>query len=184
MQSIPGRTMYLSMLKFLPGLAALLLISACATPVPATLWPADVPDANGFSEVWGSDPANQPLQTEAEYLSWVLRFYQGFNMVPGWLSMSEQVGMRLNERERSVVAATLQSLGARMAAEWAKDNSVRLVSTRMVSVWRDVLLESLAQEDLPAFLLKLDEDLTAILARELGGDEIVFERYYFDEFDF
>lgn len=176
--------MYLSILKFLPGLAALLLIGACATPVPDTPWPAEVQEPTSFSAVWRSDAVNQPLQTETEYLTWVLRFYEGFNMVPGWLSMSEQVGTRLTERERAAVAATLEVLGTRMATEWAKDNSVRLVSTRMVAVWRDALLEALAQEDLPAYLQKLDEDLTAILSGELGGDDIVFERYYYDEFDF
>lgn len=173
-----------SLLKLLPGLAALLLISACATSVPDAPWPPGMPAADQFREIWQSDPVNQPLQSEAEYLSWILRFYEGFNTVPGWFSMSEQVELRLTERERNAVAPLLDLLGARIASEWAKDNSVRLVTTRMVAVWRDALLESLAQEDLPAFLQELDKDLSAILARELSGDDIVFERYYFDEFDF
>src|SRR5690606_18488499 len=75
--SIQGRNMCISMLNSLPGLAALLLIGACATPVPETQWPAEVPDRASFSAVWRSDAVNQPLQAEADYLSWVLRFYEG-----------------------------------------------------------------------------------------------------------
>jgi hypothetical protein len=176
--------MYPVSLKFLPTLAALLLLCACTTPLPQPDWPAELPARQIFTTVWRSAAVNQTVQSEDDYLLWVRRFYQGYNLVPGWLSMSAQVNERLTPRERAAVARSLRELGSRIGAEWAKDNGVRLVNTRMVAVWRDALLEALAQEDLPAYLERLDADMDAVLNGRLAADEVVFERYYVDEFDF
>jgi hypothetical protein len=75
-------------------------------------------------------------------------------------------------------------LGRHIGGEWAKHNDVRRLNTRTAAVWRDALLEALRQNDLDAYLLRLEEDVAAMLSGQLGNDAIRFERYYVDEFDF
>jgi hypothetical protein len=58
------------------------------------------------------------------------------------------------------------------------------LDTRTAAVWRDALLEALAQDDLDAYLLRLEQDVAALMNGELANDTIRFERYYVDEFDF
>jgi len=163
------------------------LVQGCTTtqqafPDPAN-WPGELPAAHSFRVAWRADAANRELQTERDYLQWVQRFYQGGNLVPGWLAVSEQVLQRLNAAEKASVSGRLLQLGMRIGSEWAKDNAVRRIHTRTVAVWRDALLEALRREDLEAFLSLLEEDVTALLATQLDADEILFERYYIDEFD-
>ena len=162
-------------------------VQGCATPEqpfpnPAD-WPAELPEAHSFLVAWRADAANRALQQENDYLQWVQRFYKGGNLVPGWLAVSEQVLQRLNTAEQASVGGRLQQLGMRIGAEWAKDNAARRINTRMVGVWRDALLEALRREDLEAFLLLLEGDVTALLSARLEADDILFERYYTDEFD-
>lgn len=160
------------------------LLAACASRAPDIAWPDDIPPRAQFSAEWQRSTANQPLQDEAEYLLWVTRFYNGYGAVPGWLAMTEQVLQRVDEAERAVTRARLFELGGRIGAEWAKDNSVRKLTTRSAGVWRDALLEALSQGELGDYLDRLSMDVDALLAGELDNEAIVFERYYVDEFDF
>ena len=165
-------------------LALTALIAACMTRAPEPPWPDGIPPRAGFSAEWQRSAANQALQSEAEYLVWVRRFYTGYNAVPGWLRMTEQVLQRLPPEERAAASARLSELGARIGREWAKDNSVRRLNTRTAGVWRDALLEALARGELDLYLDRLSADVDALLAGELANDAIRFERYYVDEFDF
>ncbi len=173
-----------SRLRVLLSLFLLVLISACAVRAPVDTWPADIPARNYFQKQWRADAANKSVQDREDYLLWVVRFYQGYQLAPGWLDMMEQVNVRVPAEERVQVRAALFELGSIIGGEWAKDNGVRKVSTRSAAVWRDALLESLSQDDLHPYLDKLQQDVEALMSGSLGNDEIVFERYYVDEFDF
>lgn len=162
----------------------LLLLAACATQEPAAPWPPELPPRSIFQQQWREDVANRKLQSQGEYLLWVTRFYQGFNMAPGWLTMMQQVQARLPEQRWQTVEPRLLALGLSIGAEWAKHNDVRRLNTRSAAVWRDALLEALSQDDLDAYLLRLEQDVAALLDGELDNDSIRFERYYVDEFDF
>jgi hypothetical protein len=82
------------------------------------------------------------------------------------------------------VSSRLFELGRTISVEWAKSNEERLIDTRNAAVWRDALQEALSQGDLDNYLDRVDADVSAILAGSLAGEEIRFERYYVDEFDF
>src|SRR5690606_11699224 len=103
---------------------------------------------------------------------------------PGWTGMTEQLRERLEPGRWPPVETALRDLGGRIAAEWAKDNSVRRINTRCAAVWRDALQEALSRDDLAAFLERLDQDVAALLGGSLDAGMIRFERYYVDEFDF
>jgi hypothetical protein len=171
-------------LKLLLSICCMVLLAACATRETLPTWPVELPSRSSFQELWRADSANRAVQTEADYLLWVTRFYQGFNMVPGWLGMTEQVKARLPAEHWQQAEPRLRELGRRIGAEWAKDNTVRKLDTRTAAVWRDALLEALAQDDLDAYLLRLEQDVAALMNGELANDTIRFERYYVDEFDF
>ena len=164
------------------GLVLLLVLTGCASaPAP---WPADLPPRVVFLAAWEADVPNQALQTRDDYLLWVERFYTGYNLAPGWLDVTRETLALIQEAERPDVAQRLGGLGTRIAAEWAKDNSVRRIATRHAAVWRDALVEAIAQADLLAYLARVEADVTALLGGELDPDAVVFERYYVDEFDF
>jgi hypothetical protein len=158
------------------------LLAACAVRAPQPEWPDGIPSRDVFRAEWQRSTGNQMVQSEEEYLLWVERFYTGYTAVPGWLNMTAQVLQRLPEGERDQIKARLLELGGRIGAEWAKDNSIRRLSTRSAGVWRDALLEALARAELNSYLDRLSTDVDALLSGSLGNDAIRFERYYVDEF--
>lgn len=171
-------------MKVLLGLLGILMLAGCATREELPYWSGDLPQRSWFQQQWRTDSANRRVQPQAEYLLWVARFYEGFNLAPGWHGMMDQVQRRLSEDKWQDAEPRLRDLGRSIGAEWAKDNSVRKLNTRTVAVWRDALLEALAQSDLDAYLLRLEQDVAALLDGRLARDAIHFERYYLDEFDF
>lgn len=171
-------------IKLVIPVLAIFLLSACTSYKSGKLWPAELPPQTHFSDAFQTDIEAHQYQTEDEYLFWVLRFYNGINLVPGWLGITEQVLDKLDEPQRSEVAMRLFSLGSRIGTEWPKDNRVRKLNSRSANVWRDGLLEALAQDDLDDYLDRIDQDVDDLLSGNLDNDEIYFERYYEDEFDF
>lgn len=163
-------------------LAFMAVLAACATRTAEPEWPAGIPPRELFELEWRSS-ADDRLQSRDEYLLWVTRFYTGYGAVPGWLDMTAQVLQRIPAVEHDAIEARLLELGSRIGAEWAKDNSVRLLNTRSAGVWRDALLEALARNELNAYLDRLSADVDALLSGALHNDAIRFERYYIDEFD-
>lgn len=164
--------------------ALLATLAACATRAPTPPWPDGAAPPELFRAEWRGNADVQRVQPEEDYLLWVTRFYTGNGPVPGWLDMTEQVLERLPPERHADIEARLFDLGGRIGREWAKDNSVRRLNTRSAGVWRDALLEALARDDLDAFLDRLSTDVDALLAGTLDNDEVRFERYYVDEFDF
>lgn len=168
--------------KFIAILSLALALCCCAS-APVS-WPSTLPALSYFQTNWETDAENQQIQTEGEYLLWVQRFYEGFNTVPGWIELETQVLARLPQEERASAAEQLAALGMTISAEWAKDNSVRRIETSTVATWRDALQESLSRMELSSYLMRLSQDTTALLNGSLTADDITFERYYIDEFDF
>lgn len=160
----------------------LLSLSACIS-FNRDDWPENLPDQELFIQAYQADTVNQALQTEDDYLYWVNRFYNGANLVPGWLGITSGVLERTDKPEYASVKAQMDSLGLRIGKEWARNNQIRLLNTRSASVWRDALLEALNQGELQKYLDILNQDVNDILSEKLDNEEIYFERYYIDEYD-
>ena len=62
--------------KFSSLSLTLLLLASCVAPNIQD-WPDSIPQTQVFSEIYLADEVNQARQSEAEYLQWVLSFYQG-----------------------------------------------------------------------------------------------------------
>jgi len=173
-----------TMNRLLITILTLSLVAGCSLVAPELQWPENAYPRDYFEAAYEEDHLVQTYQTQDDYLLWVTRFYTGYSIAPGWQSLTEQVLERLEEPHRSVVAERLYHLGGRIGSEWAKDNAVRLLNTRNASVWRDALIESLDQGELDDYITRVEEDVESIFAGELDKEDIYFERYYVDEFDF
>lgn len=85
-----------------------------------------------FRARYDADKANQQKQSWKEHQDWVRSFYEGkrFPPVAGW-----------NDRQKDLLKTAPQSkglieeVGRLLASEWAKDNSVRKVSTGDLQTW-------------------------------------------------
>ncbi len=164
-------------------LCVFFFLNSCAS-FNSENWPEELPAKQIFTEAYRSDAENQSYHTEDEYLFWIDRFYNGFNLVPGWLGITSGILERVESSQRENIESQMESLGQRIGKEWARNNTIRLINTRSASVWRDALLESLNQGELHDYLDILNQDVDDILSGQLDNDEIYFERYYIDEFDF
>jgi hypothetical protein len=103
-------------------------------------WPDTIPQQGYFAAVYAADEANQERQSRDEYLQWIMKFYEGSLVYPsGWLDVASTVLAASNPRSRSALDSQLAELGAAIAAEWAKDNDVRIIDNRMLSLWGSIL---------------------------------------------
>ena len=112
---------------------------------------------------------------------WVRIFYQGNVLSIGWEELSEGVLVELPDAKKTEYEKRMFTLGQRIGAEWALDNSVRLIDTRSASVWSDALLEAIYLKELEAFIFKMENDVDSILTGRLNKNEIAFTRYYDEE---
>lgn len=85
-----------------------------------------------FKARYEADAANKTKQSWSDHWGWINTFYEGkrFPPVAGW-----------REREKDLVARApaarehIERVGLALASEWAKDNSVRKVSTADLQAW-------------------------------------------------
>jgi|GEM_PF-1825248 len=101
------------------------------------------PLAGDFRPRYEEDEANNARQSWGEYWKWVLTFYSGNLLARGWTRECENILERVQQSEQRIQLMTKMSiLGRLVAAEWAKDNSVRRIGSRDVRQWRSWLREA------------------------------------------
>ncbi len=90
-----------------------------------------------FKARYESDAANRAKQSWKDYAEWVRVFYEGkrFPPVPGWGNRETEILAKLPSNADAALKNDLSETGRRLAAEWAKDNSVRKVSTSDLQTW-------------------------------------------------
>ena len=90
-----------------------------------------------FRTRYEADHANKTKQTWHDYHGWVRTFYEGkrFPPVPGWRSREEEILRKLPHADHARLRPRLDETGRLLAAEWAKDNGVRKVSTSDLQAW-------------------------------------------------
>jgi hypothetical protein len=173
--------------KAISVLIMLLLMTGCATSDVDLQWPEGAYPRSYFEAAFQEDEAAREYQTRDNYLLWVTRFYNGYSLAPGWLNLTAQVMARLEPQgaqRQAEVRERLYHLGGRIGSEWAKSNEVRVLDTRNAAVWRDALIESINQNDLDNYMTRVENDVESMFAGELGREDIYFERYYVDDFEF
>lgn len=90
-----------------------------------------------FQQRYEADAANKAKQSWKQYHEWVHTFYHGkrFPPVAGWADREREILGKLPAAARGDVLPHLEATAKLLASEWAKDNSVRKVSTSDLQSW-------------------------------------------------
>ena len=169
------------------ALALAALITGCAglhrpgeewsSKIPAEII-SEIPPKAYFVDVYRQDQSNEQLQSQEEYLTWVVRFYQGWGLAPmGWLGFEQEFLQDASPQSHASLKAELQSLGRLVSSEWAKHQQVRRVDSRMLLVWSDVLQEAKRQTKEQKSLELIAQDVIALVSGELSQQAIKRQRY-------
>jgi len=165
---------------WLPALS--LVISAC-TSAPQVVqddWPADIPTRAYFHQVYEQDKANMAIQTEEEYLTWVVRFYHGWELYRrGWNRMTDELLVEIHDPVQAADAKLkTEHLGMMIAGEWAKKVDERTIFTRHVAIWGNALLESIDRGNAVDLINRVSADVAQLLAHKIQPDLITAGRYF------
>ena len=163
-----------------PSLTILVLcltLGACSTSSVSD-WPRDIPPQALFIQAYQADARNQQLQTQSEYLEWVIGFYEGTLLYPtGWQDVETQLLQGTPVSERSALVPRLTELGVIIGAEWAKDNDVRLINNRLLALWGSTLQLMIGPEQKLQAIEEIARDIDLLLLGTLQKEEVREARY-------
>lgn len=164
-------------------LAIGLLWGCSAAVVRQSAWSEQLPPQTWFAECYHQDRYNAERQSLEQYLTWVERFYQGWEVHPtGWNRISHDLAAKVADSSlKTEVQAKLQRLGIAIAAEWAKDNAVRRINTRHVAIWGNALQKSAERAEIPEILDRVLDDVDKLLNNRMAADVITENRFYAEE---
>jgi hypothetical protein len=161
------------------ALILLLLFTSCVG-FDIKNWPVSIPQPEIFSEIYFIDKENQHRQSEEEYLGWVLRFYQGnLTYQSGWIDIQGYIYEASDPVQNELLLDNLSVLGTVIGSEWAKHNDVRLIDTRMLSLWGTSIQLAADFTEQKEIVELIAEDVDLLLTGLLGQSDI-FEARYFD----
>lgn len=167
-------------------IAALLLISslfACSSNKvarQANAWPSDMPSRAYFLKVYEADEVNKKIQTKEEYLTWIVRFYNGWELYRrGWIKMTNELVAQVDDPSQiKEIRYKVDRIGRLVSGEWAKKSDTRTIYLRHVSVWGNALLESLDRNEALPLINRVNQDVDDLLAHRINADVITAERYF------
>jgi hypothetical protein len=106
------------------------------------------PREDDFRQEYERDPANRDRQSWSGYWAYIRAFYEGNFIFSGWTKQVQAViELVQSEKVRSELRLALNDLGRRIAAEWAKDNSVRSIDTAALRAFGNRLMRAKESED-------------------------------------
>jgi hypothetical protein len=108
----------------------------------------DVPDDSELYAAYQGDHSNQKVQSWGQYRGWVQTFYDGNLMSEGWTKFGRvTVSALKSAAARQAVITQVNELGRIISREWAKDSSVRKITTGDLRRWNDVMTSARANDD-------------------------------------
>ncbi len=138
----------LAMLLFL-STPALEAVAGEGTAVPARHANVlDLPDVADLFAAYQHDHANQKVQSWSQYRGWVQTFYKGNLLSEGWSKFGAVTASTVKSPEaRQAVVAHIVELGRIIGLEWAKDSSVRKITTGDLRRWNDLMAAARQRDD-------------------------------------
>lgn len=159
-----------------------LFLGACAgLRQPAVVaWPEALPPRSHFIAAYEADARLQERQSLGAYLQWIVNFYEGSPWYPrGWNDLvADQLAAAAGEAAARRREQRLRRLGRAIAAEWAKDNSVRRIDNRHLAVWGEAAGRALDTGTVDETLARIERDVRGLLAGDLPADRVSPERYH------
>ena len=127
---------------------------------------------------YDADEENQSHQSEAEYLGWVLSFYQG-NLAyqSGWQDIQGYVYEAPAPEAAQELLDQLSLLGIAIGSEWSRHNDIRQIDTRMLSLWGSTIQLAPDFETQKKTIEIIATDIDLLLRGSLRKQDILEERY-------
>ena len=143
-------------------------------------WPEGMPSRAYFVKVYEADDVNKQIQTQEEYLTWILRFYNGWELYGrGWLKMTNELVAQVNDPSQvKEIKFKIDRIGRLVSGEWAKKSDTRTIYLRHVSIWGNALLESLDRNEALPLINRVNQDVDDLLAHRIKANVITAERYF------
>lgn len=146
----------------------------------ADTWPKDMPSRAYFLKVYEADEANKKIQTQEEYLTWIVRFYSGWELYRrGWIKMTNELVAQVEDPSQiKEIRYKIDRIGRLVSGEWAKKSDTRTIYLRHVSIWGNALLESLDRNQALPLINRVNQDVDDLLTHKISADVITAERYF------
>ncbi|HSX85892.1 MAG TPA: hypothetical protein VLE50_10830 [Cellvibrio sp.] len=143
-------------------------------------WPSEMPSRTYFLKVYEADDANKKIQTQEEYLTWIARFYNGWELYRrGWIKMTDELIAQVEDPNQvKEIRYKIDRIGRLVSGEWAKKSDTRTIYLRHVSIWGNALLESLDRDQALPLINRVNQDVDDLLANRINPDIITAERYF------
>lgn len=160
-------------------LIVILLLTACVTAPKAEDWPQAMPSLAYFKNYYDRDDAHKETLSEKSYLTWIYRFYHGWELYSrGWLQATDELAASLETPQDQVRGRELMDeIGLLVSPEWAKSDPYRAINTRHVSVWGNAILQGMVDDEQFPTLYKILSDVEQLLAGNLDPKTIKKSRY-------
>jgi hypothetical protein len=143
-------------------------------------WPEHMPSRTYFIKVYEADAVNKEIQKREEYLTWILRFYNGWELYGrGWTKMTNELLAQVKDPSQTKeIKFKIDRIGRLVSGEWAKKSDTRTIYLRHVSIWGNALLESLDRNEALPLINRVNQDVDDLLAHRINADVITAERYF------
>ena len=165
-------------------LAIIIALPACAANnVKEPSWPNELPPHDDFLYLYLQDSTNNNIQNLDQYMTWVIRFYQGWELYPnGWNNVTQELLLRINAPDlANEIKEKMDRLGFLISGEWAKNNKTRIINTRHVSIWGNALMKSLEHGETLELIDRITIDVEDLLASRISPEIITEDRFYAEE---
>jgi hypothetical protein len=148
-----------------------------------SMWPDDLPRYEYFLQEYQRDLVNTNTQNLDQYLTWVTRFYHGWELYPsGWNNIKHDLLLRIKDPQLAKdVNDKMDDLGLSISREWAKNNDTRVINTRHVSIWGNALLKSLEKGETLQIIERIASDVQDLIGKKISADVITENRFYVEE---
>lgn len=157
------------------------LVTACTSHAPKQAnWPQGMPSRDYFVAQYDADVENKKEEDLEEYLLWVVRFYEGWELYHnGWIKVTkDSVATVKDEQKAAEITHKMNLIGQGIASEWAKGKKDRRILTKHIVVWGNALVESIKRNEEIPLIDRVLADVNGLVAREVAIEEIRADRYY------
>jgi hypothetical protein len=158
-----------------------LTLTACSNFwVKRDAWPKNMPSKAYFLSIYNADEKNKSIQNPDEYLTWILRFYKGWELYSrGWIKMTSELLEQVeNPNQVNEIKFKIDRIGRLVSGEWAKKSQDRTIYLRHVSIWGNALLKSLEFDQPLPLINQVNRDVDDLLAHKIKPDIITASRYF------
>lgn len=159
-------------------------VSGCADyQIKESAWPNELPPEEYFLKNYLRDSINVNLQPLDQYLTWVKRFYHGWEVHPtGWNNVTQDLLYKIKDPVATdEIRLKMDRLGKSISGEWAKNNTTRRISTQHISIWGNALLKSVEYGETHKILDRVAMDVEDLLDNRISADVITENRFYIEE---